>query len=121
MARTKLVPVLLLLVVGLVSACGGSDDPTSSKGAAADGGGGTTKTITIEDFAFSPVMATAKQGDTIIVTNKDGVSHTLTADDGSFDTGTLSKGNKPITLDEAGTFTYHCEIHSYMKGTIEVR
>jgi plastocyanin len=115
MSRAKLLPVLLLLVVGPVAACGGSDDQ-----AASPRGDDATKTITIEDFAFSPVMATAHVGDTIIVTNKDSVAHTLTADDGSFDTGKLSKGNKPIELDSTGTFTYHCEIHSYMKGTIEV-
>jgi plastocyanin len=124
MSRAKLVPVLLLLVVGLVTACGGSDDPqagASSGSSTSAPAGEPTSAITIKDFAFAPVMATAKVGDTISVTDADDVTHTLTADDGSFDTGKLPKGaDHPITLDSAGTFTYHCEIHSYMKGTIEV-
>jgi plastocyanin len=115
--RTRSLALLApLLVVGLAG-CGGSDD--SSAAAAPDAGGATT-TITIQDFAFDPVMATAGVGDTLTVTNADSTTHTLTADDGSFDTGKLAKGPKTITLDTAGSFAYHCEIHSYMKGTIRV-
>ncbi|MCU1485543.1 MAG: secreted metal-binding protein [Actinomycetia bacterium] len=116
MSRAKLVPLLVLLVVGLVTACGGSDDgqPAAASTPSA------SSAITIEDFAFSPVLATAEVGDTITVTNKDSVTHTLTADDGSFDTGKLAPDRASITVDSAGTFTYHCAIHSYMKGTVEV-
>jgi plastocyanin len=49
------------------------------------------------------------------------VSHTATADDGSFDTGTIDEGKlKSETFKQPGTFTYHCEIHPQMHGTIEV-
>jgi plastocyanin len=106
-----------LLVVGLAG-CGGSDD---AKGAATTAKGGATTTITIHDFTFDPVLAMAAVGDTITVTDADSTTHTLTADDGSFDTGKLSKISKAITLDTAGSFSYHCAIHTYMKGTIQVR
>jgi plastocyanin len=110
----------LVLLVGVTAGCGGSD---SSKAAATTSGsnGAATKTLTIKDFAFSPVMATAKKGDTITVVNKDGATHTVTADDGAFDTGKVKSGaNAEIKLDKAGSLSFHCEIHSYMKGTIEV-
>jgi len=116
MTKALLVPTLLVSV--LVAGCGGSDgggqDATPAEEPAA------TTSIKIEDFAFSPTLATVERGATVTVTNADGVTHTLTADDGSFDTGDLAAGSKTITLDEAGTFAYHCAIHTYMKGMIEV-
>jgi plastocyanin len=121
--RTRNRPLALLaplvLLVGLTAACGGSD---AKEAAPASGGGGTsTKTLTIKDFAFAPVMATAKKGDTLTIVNKDGATHTVTADDGAFDTGNVKSGaNAEIELDKAGSLSYHCAIHSYMKGTIEV-
>ena len=54
------------------------------------------------------------------VTNDDGAAHTLTADDGKFDTGDLDGGKQAtITIDEPGTYAYHCDIHNYMTGVIE--
>jgi plastocyanin len=120
--RTRSLALLapLVLLVGLAAGCGGSDDAAAAP-ASSSSGGAATKTITIKDFAFAPVMATAKKGDSITVSNADGATHTLTADKGGFDSGKVKSGGKAtITLDEAGSFSYHCDIHSYMKGTIEV-
>jgi plastocyanin len=51
----------------------------------------------------------------------DSAPHTATADDGSFDTGTLEEGKlKSETFKEARTYTYFCEIHPSMHGTVEV-
>lgn len=53
--------------------------------------------------------------------NEDSAPHTATADDGSFDTGTLDKGKlKSETFKQAGTFPYYCEIHPTMHGSVEV-
>ena len=80
-----------------------------------------THAITIEGFAFSPADLTAAVGDTITVTNNDGAPHTLTADDGSFDTGRLNRGESAeITLSAAGSFPYKCAFHPNMRGTITV-
>ena len=44
-----------------------------------------------------------------------------TADDGSFDTGQIAPGaSATVTLDTAGSFAYHCEIHPSMTATITV-
>jgi plastocyanin len=78
-------------------------------------------TVSIEGFAFSPADLTAAVGDTLTVTNNDGAPHTLTADDGSFDTGRLNRGESAeITLTAAGSFPYNCTFHPAMTGTITV-
>lgn len=77
--------------------------------------------VKIAGFAFAPSTVTVKVGDSVQWTNGDGASHTATADDGSWDTGTIAGGTaKALTFDTAGTFAYHCTIHSSMHGTLVV-
>jgi len=60
-------------------------------------------------------------GTEVTVTNQDGPTHTWTADDGSWRSGDLATGATfRHTFAAAGTFTYHCEIHASMKGTVNV-
>ena len=76
---------------------------------------------TISNFSFSPDPLTIPVGTTVQWTNDDGVSHTVTADDGSFDSHPLSPhGTFTHTFGQAGVFTYHCAIHTSMQGTIRV-
>ena len=78
--------------------------------------------IEISNFNFSPATLTVKVGDTVTWTNKDSMSHSATADDKSFDTGVLTKGQSgKVTFSKAGTYTYYCSIHSSMRGTIIVQ
>jgi plastocyanin len=77
-------------------------------------------TITVSGFSF-PATTTIKAGDTVTWMNSSGVTHTATADDGSFDTGTFADGaSASVTFDEVGSFAYHCTIHASMTGTIVV-
>jgi plastocyanin len=75
----------------------------------------------IVGFAFAPSTVTIHVGDSIEWVNGDSVGHTVTADDASFDTGTIAGGTKAsLTFDTVGTFPYHCSIHSSMHGTVVV-
>jgi plastocyanin len=77
--------------------------------------------VTIADFHFTPPTTTVHVGDTITWTNDGPSSHTATAKDGSFNTGTLSKGQSAShTFTRAGTYAYVCTIHPFMHGTITV-
>ena len=77
--------------------------------------------VAIAGFAFSPKDVTVTVGDTITWTNSDATAHTATADDGSFDTGTIGgNGTGTATFSTVGSFPYHCKIHSSMTGTITV-
>jgi plastocyanin len=77
---------------------------------------------TISDFKFTPGTLTIHVGDTVTWTNDGPTDHTATANDGSFNTGTLKKGRSAShTFTKAGTFAYICAIHPFMKGTIVVQ
>jgi len=78
--------------------------------------------IVISNFAFSPPTLHVPRGTTVTVANADGVAHTVTADDKQFDTGRIDGGAKgSITLTTPGRYAYHCDIHNYMTGVIEVK
>jgi plastocyanin len=77
--------------------------------------------VEIEDFAYNPDPVTIEEGGKVIWKNRDAAPHTATADDGSFDTGTIEEGKlKSETFKEPGTYAYVCSIHPQMHGTVEV-
>ena len=78
-------------------------------------------TVSIEDFAFDPAAITAKVGDTVTFTNGDSAGHTATLDDGRASRRPSPAGTSDgLTFTAAGTYPFHCAIHSTMKGTITV-
>jgi plastocyanin len=77
--------------------------------------------VTIADFHFSPGTTTVHVGDTVTWANNGPSSHSATASNGGFNTGILKQGQSAShTFTQAGTFTYFCEIHPFMHGTIVV-
>jgi LPXTG-motif cell wall-anchored protein len=77
--------------------------------------------VTIADFSFTPASITIHVGDTVTWTNHGPSAHTATADNGSFNTGVLQKGQSAShTFNTAGTFSYICSIHPFMHGTVVV-
>ena len=81
-----------------------------------------TASVTIRDFEFAPATVTVNEGDTITWTNEGPTVHTATAEDGSFDTGSLRKGESgSATFTSAGTIAYICTPHPNMQGTVVVQ
>jgi LPXTG-motif cell wall-anchored protein len=77
--------------------------------------------VGIADFSFSPASITVGVGETVTWSNNGPSDHTVTADDGSFDSGTMGDGDGfSHTFSEAGTFAYVCAIHAEMKGSVVV-
>lgn len=77
--------------------------------------------VEIHKFKFSPKRLTVKAGDTITWVNMDIVPHTATADDESWDTGKIKKGErKRVTVGEGFRGSYFCRYHRTMKGSITV-
>jgi polar amino acid transport system substrate-binding protein len=81
-----------------------------------------TVNVSIANFAFAPPAQTVGIGRTVTWTSThDPVQHTVTADDGSFDSGPIDTGESfTMTFNQGGDVSYHCSIHPDMKGSIHV-
>lgn len=121
-SKYALLPALVALAL-IGASCGGqpaASTTTSSAGTIAEPLSGTVA-VTMTGFAFSPKTFVVKKGTVLEVKNDDSASHSLTADDNSFDTGLFGKGqSKTLTMATVGSFSFHCIAHPGMKGTITV-
>ena len=80
----------------------------------------TPAVMTIADFGFSPL--TVAPGATVTVTNADGVPHTVTAVGGEFASGLIDPGASVafVAPTQPGTYTFVCDVHPTMQGTLVV-
>lgn len=79
-------------------------------------------TVAISGFSFKPATLTVTAGQSVRFVNRDQEAHTVTASNNSFDSAGLDSGASwSHTFTRPGTYTYFCELHPYMKGTIIVR
>ena len=77
--------------------------------------------VEISGFAFVPSTLTVPVGTTVIWTNKDSVTHTVTSNDNLFNSGNLANGATfQYTFTQKGTFDYHCSIHPSMTAKVIV-
>ena len=131
--RLRALVALVFVLLLVAAACGDDDDdtdtatgsdtttattePTATTAAEGGGEGG----ITIADFQFQ-VPDSVAAGSTVEVSNTDSAPHTVTADDGAFDSGQVDgDGSGSFTApSEAGTYAFHCEVHPNMKGELVV-
>jgi plastocyanin len=138
----RLIPAFFMIAVLSVAACAGatstgsagasSPSPVGSAPAASDAGTGggacapSTEAGTVQaaiaGSSFTPSTIQAKVGDVVAWTNNDSIGHTATVDDDpACTTETLAGGaTGALTFSAAGTYAFHCKIHSFMTGTIEV-
>lgn len=78
--------------------------------------------ISVANFSFSPNSLTVKVGTKVTWTNNDSVTHTVTENNGAFNSGDLAPGSSfSFTFSKAGTYSYHCSIHPSMTATITVQ
>jgi plastocyanin len=82
--------------------------------------------VSVQDEIFIPGQAEILAGDTLTWTQDGAEQHTITADDGSFDSGIINPGDTfAFTFDASGTYPYYCQIHGApggigMAGTVIV-
>jgi plastocyanin len=144
-SKPLLTAALVALSLGLAACGSGGSDSTSSEAEttppaaeesttetseetestesepAPSGEASKSEKVEIVEFTYQPDPVVVQVGGKVIWQNEDTAPHTATADDGSFDTGTIEKGKiGSETFKEAGTFTYFCEIHPTMHGSVEV-
>lgn len=77
--------------------------------------------VAIPGRYYSPGHLHVLVGQTVTWRNDDLVTHTVTAEEHGFDSGSLHSGQAYThTFDTPGTYRYLCTIHRQMRGTIEV-
>src|SRR5919199_5091029 len=73
--------------------------------------------VSIEGFAFNPGELHVAPGQTVVWTNNGEFAHTVTADDGSFDSSLLDPGAQFIMeFDTPGVYAYYCQPHGAPGG-----
>jgi plastocyanin len=94
--------------------------PGSGNGNETAIGASVTK-LSVIDFGFSPSNDLVPPGTQLTWTNTGQIVHTVTSDDGIFDSGDLASGQSfSFTLDTPGTYWYFCRPHPFMRGRIVV-
>jgi plastocyanin len=86
--------------------------------------------VGIADFAYAPAKVTVVAGDYVFwAWNGPDTNHSVTADAGQAFAFDSDPGGAPnhkvgdgwsLQFTKAGTWTYHCSVHSFMHGTVEV-
>lgn len=89
--------------------------------------------VTVADYLFSPDTVTVKAGTIVEWDNQGPSTHTITSDSTLWNSATLGPpggggayggssagGTFRFTFNTAGTFLYHCSIHSQMHGVVIV-
>lgn len=114
--RNSLIAIIALMTLNISCSKSGSTYNSTPNPPA------NSNTVDIYGMAFKPSTLTVKSGTKITWTNSDGFAHTVTADNGTtFSSGNLATGATfSFTASTAGTFNYHCNIHSGMTATIVV-
>ena len=117
----RFTPTVAICAIGAVVTAGllalppADDDPAPAAPA------GASASIAIADFSFGQPRTVAG-GAVVQVSNADAEAHTLTAEDGTFDTGSVDGGTVvSFTAPAApGTYTFYCDIHPSMTGSLVV-
>ena len=140
--KTLAATLSAVLCVCLTFGCGSSSSPSNT------GGGGsptapppppsspTSGSVIIRDFTYTPVTASISVGGVVTWTNNGPSVHMAVSDAGLWSSGSLaapgggggpyggrgsgSGGTFSWVFSQAGTYSYHCEIHPYIRGSIVV-
>jgi len=116
MTRTALRAAAALTVVGTVVL--GSSPLAAAVPAAAPRAG---VAVTVASFSFTPAHAHVALGGTVTWTFPEMMNHTTTSDDGFWSSGPRSSGATfSRAFATAGTYRYHCAIHTFMHGRVLV-
>jgi plastocyanin len=114
---------LIIAIFIITNSCSKSKDmnPAPSANGSGGTGGPATNEVFIQSMAFNPTTITVGVNSTVTWTNKDAITHTVTSDSGTFDSGNVAPGSTfTYTFATIGTFAYHCNIHPTMVATVVV-
>jgi plastocyanin len=73
--------------------------------------------VTVIDSSYRLKVINISVGTTVTWIYDGGLPHTVTAEDGAFESGTMGEGDTfTFTFEEAGTFPYYCQFHGSPGG-----
>jgi plastocyanin len=74
-----------------------------------------------DPWSFSPASVSIQRGAKVTFTNQTQADHTVTANGGAFNFDPVVPGQSvSFTFSAPGTYSYYCQFHTYMTGTITV-
>jgi plastocyanin len=116
---------LVLAACGGSSTAGGGGGSCTPSGGAASGSGNTVVKVVSDPNTvgkFDPTTVTVTAGQTVEwdFADSSGTPHTVTADDGSFDSCSQTSGKFVVTFSKAGDVKYHCTLHAQMLADVKV-
>jgi len=113
----------LVIAGALLFAACGSGTPSTSGAPATPASSSGGSSITISNFMFTPMSLSVPPGATVMVTNKDSATHTLTATAGQFNTGNITHDQTKTFKAPAnrGPTTTSAAFIKFMMGTIIVK
>ena len=77
--------------------------------------------MTIPGKLYEPAHLDVLVGTTVTWKNDDALNHTVTADGDAFDSGYVPPGGTfTFTFAQQGRYPFHCTIHKFMKGEVDV-
>ena len=101
-----------------------SPAPTSTTSQSLNGGEvkSGAVAVNIAGFAFSPDVIKITKGTTVTWTNNDEMPHSIVSGGSTeLSSTTLNKGESyQHTFSNVETISYHCGVHPFMSGTIQV-
>jgi plastocyanin len=79
------------------------------------------RTVTIPGKLYDPAQLSVLVGTTVTWKNDDSINHTVTADGDAFSSGYLPPGGSfTFTFAQQGRYAFHCTIHKFMRGEVDV-
>lgn len=125
------VAIALAIAVALTAACFSEHRPATTQpdeaadcrlpsDTAVDG----STIVVIRQYSFHPATVHVRRGGRVTWVNCEsttGLSHTSSSDSRAWSSGLIDPGRAFTTTFEAvGSFTYHCDPHPFMTGTVVV-
>ena len=103
------------------AAPGGEGEGSDLAADSARGPAVVRRNVRIVDNDFAPRSLTIEAGQAVRWTNAGAIPHTVTANDGTFDSGLIeTQGSFDLVFAEEGSYEYFCTLHPDMVGIVEV-
>jgi plastocyanin len=105
------IPLALALAVVALAASGASGSIVEAP----------TRAVTMPGKAYEPSHLTVLVGTTVTWKNDDSINHTVTSDGDAFSSGYVPPGGSfAFTFATQGHYAFHCSIHRFMRGEVDV-